>query len=220
MRTPPRLEPDKHHRLEPDDNSRSEPGAVPRSEPPPPPPPPATGQPPPSSSERDPRALPAEPTNEDDDDQSAGDRDHQRIETTLAVLADRDLTARQTAPGLPPLGDVDAWTRQAIASRRDRHGLALAHLAVEHPRLTPTELANRLEPPRTDATADGDRQSWALGTGHMTGSAPLPDPDPAVVPDWDDLRERTRRPNVIHDTLASIHDGLEAQRKDTPDAPD
>jgi hypothetical protein len=72
-------------------------------------------------------------------------RQEQRVETALSILADRDLTDRQTRSDREPLHDVDAWTRKAIQGRRARHGAELVRLAFEHPRLNPTELADRLD---------------------------------------------------------------------------
>jgi hypothetical protein len=79
---------------------------------------------------------------------------NRRVETALAILVDRDLTDRQQRSDREPLHDVDAWTRKAIQGRRARHGVELVRVAVDHPRLTPTELADRFDD-RLDHRLDG-----------------------------------------------------------------
>lgn len=105
---------------------------------------------------------------------------NRKLETALSILADRDLTARQARADREPLHDVDAWTRKAIQRRRARHGADLIRLIAEHPRLTPTELADRLDD-RLDHQHD-DAQAAARaraeeGIAHVRDLAQTP-PDP------------------------------------------
>jgi hypothetical protein len=89
---------------------------------------------------------------DDDDDRGTGS-DQRRVETALRVLAERDLTERQEAPNLSPIGDVESWTRKAVEGRRERCWNRLLELAFRHPTFSPTDLANLLEPGPTASRA-------------------------------------------------------------------
>jgi hypothetical protein len=86
------------------------------------------------------------------------DRSSRRVDTALTILADRDLDRRQTNPTLEPVSDPDAWTRKALTRRRASDGPHLAAIAAVHPRLTPTELADRVDA----HTATGERVDHRL----------------------------------------------------------
>src|SRR5690606_33490144 len=76
----------------------------------------------------------------------APDQD-QRVGAALAVLADRDLAARQTTPHLQPVADPVSWRNGAYDRRHERHHAHLERLANEHPHATPHLLAHLPDPP-------------------------------------------------------------------------
>lgn len=121
---------------------------------------------------------------------------NRKVETALAVLVDRDLSARQARPDLDPIGDVEAWTRKALQGRRARHGVDLVRLARDHPRLTPTELADRLDD-RYDHTLD-DHQAAARARAEagMQATRELAEtpPDPELNAAGTDAARRALRP--------------------------
>jgi hypothetical protein len=84
-----------------------------------------------------------EPDTPDDDQQPRPTQDA-RIETALAILADRDLEARRAAKG--NVGDPVSWTNAAIDRRRASHGAALAEHASGSPDATPELLAAIVDP--------------------------------------------------------------------------
>lgn len=105
-------------------------------------------------------------------------RPNRKLETALSILADRDLTARQRRADREPLHDVEAWTRKAIQGRRARHGAELVRLAVDHPRLTPTELADRLDERLDHQHDDAQAAARARAEAGMTQVRELTETDP------------------------------------------
>jgi len=138
----------------------------------------------------------------------APDQD-QRVGAALAVLADRDLAARQTTPHLQPVADPVSWRNGAYDRRHERHHADLERLANEHPHATPHQLADLLEPPTPASNgrrATGpepvritpDGAPFMPGTGPMTGPPKLPDPpaDPTrIAAITHDIRQRLRQPH-------------------------
>lgn len=90
-----------------------------------------------------------DPPDDDDPTSAAGAPPDQpeRVGAALAVLADRDLDARQTAPGQPPVGDPLTWRNRAYDQRSQRHAGTLTDLARQHPDASPEQLADLAAPP-------------------------------------------------------------------------
>lgn len=100
------------------------------------------------------------PDEDDNHGQHAPDQHkHDPIaETALAILAQRDLAARQQNAQLTPIGDTASYLAACIETRRGRHAETLTELRHLDPDATPEQLADALEPDplRPEAPANGD----------------------------------------------------------------
>jgi hypothetical protein len=87
-----------------------------------------------------------------DDDRRATSEVDPLVGSALAVLANRDLERRQTAPDLEPIGDTVSWMNKAYDRRLKAHSAALALLARATPDLSGEGLADLVEPPTASAS--------------------------------------------------------------------
>jgi len=74
----------------------------------------------------------------------------------IAILASRDVTHRQAADHLPPLGNPTTWENSAY-DRRIAVAWPLAKLAEQHPDWTAEQIADFAEPPPDPAAVSGTR---------------------------------------------------------------
>jgi len=125
---------------------------------------------------------------------ASDDDDAPRIAVAVTLLAQRDLDNRQAAPGTEPIGDPEAWLREATTRRSERDTQRLLELAELDPDATPEQLADALDhtdeaPPATptgkpsplDGQQAAARQRQAQGTAQVAEILATPPADPDHV---------------------------------------
>ncbi len=131
-----------------------------------------------------PPPTPSVVTSPDNSRRLGGDAsdDDDRIRQAVTLLARADLAKRQVAPGVEPIGDPDAWLREAIARRSERDTSRLIELVAVDPDATPEQLVEALDPPvQPEPLADAARPWPPLHVADFEDNERFQPPPPEVL---------------------------------------
>jgi hypothetical protein len=131
-----------------------------------------------------PPPTPSVVTSPDNSRRLGGDAsdDDDRIRQAVTLLARADLAKRQVAPGVEPIGDPDAWLREAITRRSERDTSRLIELVAFDPDATPEQLVEALDPPvQPEPLADAARPWPPLHVADFEDNERFQPPPPEVL---------------------------------------